>query len=118
VREHIGGQLKNHRDRVVHGPFGQQQRPKRLDQVAAELQAQCGGRRSAPKLSRIETAAQGIKTSDVNQLCDLYGVPARSPEEVTGGRGHWLISSWRQVRGQRPEGGGGPVMPRSRLAHV
>ncbi|NEA20955.1 hypothetical protein [Actinomadura bangladeshensis] len=60
MREHIGGQLGNHRDRVVPDPFGQQQRPKRLDQVAAELQAQCGGRWSAPKLSRIETVAQGM----------------------------------------------------------
>ncbi|NKZ04619.1 helix-turn-helix domain-containing protein [Actinomadura latina] len=54
----------------------------RLDQVAAELQVQCGGRWSAPKLSRIETAAQGIKTSDVNQLCDLYGVPAEKREAL------------------------------------
>jgi hypothetical protein len=54
----------------------------RLDQVAAELQARCEGRWSAPKLSRIETAAQGIKTSDVNQLCDLYGVPAEKREAL------------------------------------
>lgn len=54
----------------------------RLDQVVAELQAQCGGRWSAPKLSRIETAAQGIKTSDVNQLCDLYDVSAEKREAL------------------------------------
>ncbi|GAA1854891.1 helix-turn-helix domain-containing protein [Actinomadura bangladeshensis] len=54
----------------------------RLDQVAAELQVQCEGRWSAPKLSRIETAAQGIKTSDVNQLCDLYGVSAEKREAL------------------------------------
>ncbi|MFG2021652.1 helix-turn-helix domain-containing protein [Actinomadura geliboluensis] len=54
----------------------------RLDQVVAELQAAGEGRWSTPKLSRIETAAQGIKTSDVNQLCDLYGVTPEKRETL------------------------------------
>ncbi|MFB4311846.1 helix-turn-helix domain-containing protein [Actinomadura sp. GTD37] len=54
----------------------------RLDQVVAELQTHGAGRWSTPKLSRIETAAQGIKTSDVNQLCAVYGVPPEKREAL------------------------------------
>ncbi|MFA1545794.1 helix-turn-helix domain-containing protein [Actinomadura chokoriensis] len=55
---------------------------KRLDQAVSDLQAHGGGRWSTPKLSRIETAAQGIKTSDVNQLCDLYHVTPEKREAL------------------------------------
>ncbi|TDC91402.1 helix-turn-helix transcriptional regulator [Actinomadura sp. 7K507] len=54
----------------------------RLDQVVAELQARGSGRWSTPKLSRVETAAQGIKTTDVNQLCDIYDVTPERREAL------------------------------------
>ncbi|TDC53171.1 XRE family transcriptional regulator [Actinomadura sp. KC345] len=54
----------------------------RLDQVIAELQGRGRGRWSSPKLSRIETAAQGIKTTDVNQLCDVYDVTPERREAL------------------------------------
>ncbi|MFB4301941.1 helix-turn-helix domain-containing protein [Actinomadura sp. NTSP31] len=56
----------------------------RLDQVVAELQGRGAGRWSAAKLSRIERAGQGIKTADVNQLCDLYDVSLEKREALLG----------------------------------
>lgn len=53
-----------------------------LDQVVTGLQMQSSGRWSAAKLSRVETAAQRIKTADLNQLLDLYKVEGNRREAL------------------------------------
>ncbi|TDC67401.1 XRE family transcriptional regulator [Actinomadura sp. GC306] len=54
----------------------------RLDQVVVVLQERGAGRWSTPKLSRIETAAQGIKPADVDHLCDVYNAAPEKREAL------------------------------------
>ncbi|WP_026412758.1 helix-turn-helix domain-containing protein [Actinomadura oligospora] len=51
-----------------------------LDEVVTALHSSGGGRWSVAKLSRIERAAQRIKSQDLEQLLDLYEVPPERRE--------------------------------------
>lgn len=68
-------------------------------QAVAELKRREGGRWSGPKLSRVENRTQAIRTHEVAQLLDLYGVPETERPAVLEMAEQARARDWRPAYG-------------------